>query len=126
MSAPLADKSSISFRLYSLAVVLSVLTAWLGILGYGVYNDLRVYSIYHNSPDDYGQKLHFVDLKAVNIDIAVMSVLLFMFLITAISWGRYFKKKQDKFDGAVISVVTYIIGLPVLGMVSFAIFEALI
>lgn len=106
---------------YLSSIVIGFLSANILLLIYSFISNLQEYLTYHNSEDDHGGKLHYVDLTALWICgcLAVILILILAFVIRF--WIRRIKRIEKKIPVMIISSVLALLLLPVWGYISICI-----
>lgn len=110
---------------YLSSIVVGFLSANILLLIYSFISNLQEYLTYHNSEDDHGGKLHYVNLPALWIcgGLAVILTLILAFVIRF--WIRRIKRIEKKLPVMIISSVLALLFLPVWGYISICIWNTI-
>ena len=99
------------------AVLSSLLSANLLLSGYGFLCALSDYLTYHGI-DEPGGKSHDTDLKTVIISGLAAIVILLALIFSVKAWIKYIKALDKKKRAIVISLIIYIVSLPIFTYIS--------
>lgn len=99
------------------AVLSSLLSANLLLSGYGFLCALSDYLTYHGI-DEPGGKSHDTDLKTVIISGLAAIVILLALIFFVKVWIKYIKALDKKKSAVVISLIIYIVSLPIFNYIS--------
>ncbi|MCM1007520.1 MAG: hypothetical protein NC485_06220 [Ruminococcus flavefaciens] len=106
---------------YLSSVVIGFLSADILLLIYSFISNLQEYLTYHNSEDDHGEKLHYVDLNALWLCGCLGVILILIVSFVWRFWIRKIKCIEKRLPVMIISSVLALILLPVWGYISICI-----
>ena len=98
----------ISTAAYMISILIGIIIACFASMLCSFIDDLNEYLTYHNSPEDFGQKLHYVNLREMYV-CGVLSVTFLILLVSAFkSWIKKIKSLKKKSKAIRISILTII------------------